>query len=55
MWDTCGLHDNLSLPVVNEFIPTDFDLVPREAEVSPLFPLINFENKVWILANTGML
>lgn len=32
MWDNCGFHDNLSLPVVNEFIPTNFDLVPREPD-----------------------
>ncbi|XP_060579124.1 insulin-degrading enzyme-like, partial [Ruditapes philippinarum] len=32
MWDTCGFHENLSLPAVNEFIPTNFDLVTRETE-----------------------
>ncbi|KAK7485900.1 hypothetical protein BaRGS_00022895, partial [Batillaria attramentaria] len=31
-WNKCGLHDNLRLPDRNEFIPSDFDLVPREAE-----------------------
>lgn len=33
-WANCGLHDNLSLPEINEFIPTDFELVPREQEQS---------------------
>ncbi|XP_045188841.2 insulin-degrading enzyme-like [Mercenaria mercenaria] len=32
MWDTCGFHENLSLPAVNEFIPTNFDLVSRETD-----------------------
>ena len=30
---TCGLHENLRLPDRNEFIPVNFDLAPREAEV----------------------
>ena len=33
-WANSGLHDNLSLPEINEFIPTDFELVPREQEVN---------------------
>lgn len=38
-WENCGLHDSLNLPARNEFIPTNFDLVPREKEISNL-PLI---------------
>ena len=34
--DYCGLHENLSLPEISEFIPTDFELVPREQEVGIL-------------------
>ncbi|XP_046368976.2 insulin-degrading enzyme-like [Haliotis rufescens] len=29
-WDDSGLHDNLHLPDINEFIPENLDLVPRE-------------------------
>ena len=36
-WANCGLHENLTLPEINEFIPTDFELVPREQEVSDTF------------------
>ena len=32
-WATCGLHENLRLPDRNEFIPVNFNLAPREAEV----------------------
>ncbi|XP_052772336.1 insulin-degrading enzyme-like [Mya arenaria] len=34
MWETCGVSDKLSLPEINEFIPTNFELVPRETEQS---------------------
>ncbi|KAK6178603.1 hypothetical protein SNE40_013354 [Patella caerulea] len=36
-WRTCGLHSNLRLPDKNEFIPTQFDLVPTDPE-APAFP-----------------
>ena len=32
-WKACGFHENLRLPDHNEFIPVNFDLAPREAEV----------------------
>lgn len=35
-WGSCGLNDKLALPVRNEFIPTVFDLTPREVDPSPL-------------------
>ncbi|XP_076461437.1 insulin-degrading enzyme-like [Babylonia areolata] len=38
-WKSCGLHDNLRLPDRNEFIPSDFDLVPRESG-NPALPEI---------------
>ncbi|XP_067656756.1 insulin-degrading enzyme-like [Haliotis asinina] len=37
-WNDPGLHDNLHLPDVNEFIPENLDLVPRQ-EVTQ-FPVI---------------
>lgn len=48
-WQTCGLHDNLQLPRENEFIPTNFELVPRETEPSPLPELIrdNSHSRIW--------
>ena len=33
-WETAGLNEKLKLPPLNEFIPTNFDLVQREEEVS---------------------
>ncbi|XP_052226154.1 insulin-degrading enzyme-like isoform X2 [Dreissena polymorpha] len=44
-WENCGLHEALSLPEVNEFIPTNFDLVPQEME-QPAAPMM--------VKNTGM-
>ncbi len=38
MWGNAGLHENLHIPEPNEFIPTNFDLAPRDPEV----PLPNF-------------
>ncbi|XP_060069479.1 insulin-degrading enzyme-like [Ylistrum balloti] len=35
-WASCGLNDKLTLPARNEFIPTVFDLAPREVDPSPL-------------------
>ena len=32
-WKTCGLHENLRLPLLNKFVPTCFDLLPREKNV----------------------
>ena len=40
-WANCGLHENLSLPEKNEFIPTNFDLVARESEVGILVTMAN--------------
>ncbi|XP_070209984.1 insulin-degrading enzyme-like [Littorina saxatilis] len=40
VWRSCGVHENLRLPDRNEFIPTNFDLVPREAENPPLPEII---------------
>ncbi|KAL5021570.1 hypothetical protein ScPMuIL_000725 [Solemya velum] len=31
LWRNCGVHENLKLPGENEFIPTNFDLVPKMA------------------------
>ncbi|PVD29637.1 hypothetical protein C0Q70_08892 [Pomacea canaliculata] len=39
-WENCGFHENLRLPDRNEFIPTNFELVPREPEISPLPEII---------------
>jgi len=33
-WSNSGTHPNLSFPAKNEFIPTDFTLVKREADAS---------------------
>ncbi|ESO95121.1 hypothetical protein LOTGIDRAFT_232210 [Lottia gigantea] len=35
-WSTCGLHNNLRLPEKNEFIATNFDIIPNETEDTPL-------------------
>ncbi|XP_048747252.2 insulin-degrading enzyme-like [Ostrea edulis] len=39
-WKNCGLSENLHLPPRNEFIPTNFELVPREKDCSPLPEMI---------------
>ncbi|GFO42675.1 insulin-degrading enzyme [Plakobranchus ocellatus] len=31
-WSNCGCHRNLHLPDKNEFIPTNFEILPKEAE-----------------------
>ncbi|CAH1784511.1 unnamed protein product [Owenia fusiformis] len=33
-WKDAGLHDKLHLPLPNDFIPTNFDIVPREEEAT---------------------
>ncbi|KAL8568009.1 hypothetical protein ACOMHN_029184 [Nucella lapillus] len=38
-WSNCNLHENLRLPDRNEFIPSNFDLFPREPE-NPTLPEI---------------
>lgn len=38
-WRSCDLCEDLKLPPKNEFIPTDFDLMPRE-ENAPMYPII---------------
>ncbi|GFO42674.1 insulin-degrading enzyme [Plakobranchus ocellatus] len=35
-WSNCGCHENLRLPDKNEFIPTNFEILPKEAEAAPL-------------------
>ncbi|XP_021361137.1 insulin-degrading enzyme-like isoform X2 [Mizuhopecten yessoensis] len=35
-WTSCGVNDKLKLPARNEFVPTIFDLAPREVDPSPL-------------------
>ncbi|GFS16143.1 insulin-degrading enzyme-like [Elysia marginata] len=35
-WSNCGLHENLRLPDKNEFIPTSFEILPRETEAASL-------------------
>ena len=37
-WKSCGLHENLRLPLPNEFVPTCFDLLPRETDVGYKMP-----------------
>lgn len=32
MWRNCGENENLTLPQKNDFIPTDFELFPRESD-----------------------
>lgn len=32
MWRNCGENENLALPQKNDFIPTDFELFPRESD-----------------------
>ena len=39
-WDSVTPIEELRLPAVNEFIPTDFDLVPQEEEPPKLPTLI---------------
>ena len=36
-WSDVGIHDKLCLPDQNEFIPTNFDLLTRESEVSKVY------------------
>ncbi|RUS78131.1 hypothetical protein EGW08_014104, partial [Elysia chlorotica] len=35
-WSNCCLHKNLRLPDKNEFIPTNFDLLPKDTEALSL-------------------
>lgn len=48
-WANSGLHENLSLPEKNEFIPTNFDLVARETEqtASPVMIKDNGMTRLW--------
>lgn len=39
-WKTWAEHENLRLPERNEFIPTNFELAPREPENAPLPEII---------------
>jgi len=44
-WEDAGLNENLQIPERNEFIPTNFDILPRDDETSP-FPIILSETKM---------
>ena len=38
-WRNAGYNDKFALPPRNEFIPTNFEITPREEESSP-FPIL---------------
>ncbi|XP_041369113.1 insulin-degrading enzyme-like [Gigantopelta aegis] len=40
IWNNGGYHENLRLPDRNEFIASNFDITPREAEISPVPEII---------------
>ncbi|XP_077991993.1 insulin-degrading enzyme-like isoform X2 [Glandiceps talaboti] len=39
-WKNAGLNDKFALPPRNEFIPTNFEITPREEDMSPIPVLI---------------
>ncbi|CAI9736365.1 insulin-degrading enzyme-like [Octopus vulgaris] len=39
-WRNCETHENLQLPIPNEFIPTNFEIFKREKDSSPLPEII---------------
>jgi hypothetical protein len=46
------LCDHLKLPPKNEFIPTDFDLMPREETVSIVIVILQYCNS-YVLFSEG--
>jgi insulysin len=44
-WQDAGLHKNLRIPERNEFIPSNFDILPRDDEPSP-FPVVLRDSKM---------
>ena len=44
-WATAPLHDNLHLPEPNEFIPTDFNLAPRDVHAMSNLPSVLHEDE----------
>ena len=49
-WRSAGVHEALRLPEVNEFVPTDFDLVKAEEEKEEAVPVVVAESpygRIW--------
>ena len=56
-WKNCGINENFYLPRENPFIPTDFDLLPIEKDVTE-FPIIINDTpymRVWFKQDTEFL
>ncbi|CAG7838561.1 unnamed protein product [Allacma fusca] len=56
-WKTCGLHEDLHIPKPNMFVPTEFDLKPRDKETG-IIPRIILEDelsRVWYLQDNEYL